>query len=30
MITAKGMVISRPDNNVIFTGKSALVIEESQ
>jgi hypothetical protein len=30
MITAKGMVISKPDNNVIFTGKSALVIEESQ
>ena len=30
MITSKGMVISRPDNNVIFTGKSALVIEETQ
>jgi LPS export ABC transporter protein LptC len=30
MVTAKGMIISRPDNNVIFTGKSALVIEETQ
>ena len=30
MITSKGMVISKPDNNVIFTGKSALVIEETQ
>lgn len=30
MITAKGMIISKPDNNVIFTGKSALVIEETQ
>ena len=30
MITSKGMVISRPDNNVIITGKSALVIEETQ
>ncbi len=29
MITAKGMIISKPDNNVIFTGKSALVIEEA-
>ena len=30
MVNAKGMIISRPDNNVIFTGKSALVIEETQ
>lgn len=30
VIKAKGMILSKPENNVIFTGKSQMIIEETE